>query len=858
MEEKMWRYWGKAGKDEGPGADYHLLVYHCLDVAAVGDVWWSRSSSLRRSFTFSGEIKEEEAKAWVLFFISLHDLGKFDVRFQLKAPHAAQKLWPKFMQAKKDRYDHGQMGYAWFCKEAESIYGLNFFQADEFDSWIRAVAGHHGSLPASPESKPPFASPEVKTHDREARNAFFRTMWKLFLDPAGILPDAVPPVCPPLLAGFCSVCDWIGSNEAEGYFSFQSEETDDLSVYYESRKEIAEKALKDIGLYQSPLLSGGMNLIFPEYSPRQVQTLVDKWPVEAGLTMIEAPTGSGKTEAALAYASRLLSEGIADSIVFALPTQATANAMLERIEKVAEKMFPDGSNVVLAHGKSRYNPKFIDIQQAAERKSLQDEGDGLVQCARWLACSRKRVFLGQIGVCTLDQVLLSVLPVRHQFVRAFGIRKSILIVDEIHAYDQYMYGLLNRVLEGQKQAGGSAILLSATLPGYQREQLAAAWDAVLPEDDSKEYPLVTWVDDSGKTRLYSLTEKEMPPERKVSFTLWQSPELRPVPDQINEICEAAKKGAMVAIVCNLVADAQNIADELNRLMKDESVPVDIFHARYRFQDRLKREQKILSLYGKEAERGKGRILVATQVIEQSLDLDFDWMISQLCPVDLLFQRVGRLHRHEREKRPAYFENPRCAVLLPCEPDYGLHKVIYGNTRVLWRTEQMLRNENEVCFPEAYRSWIEKVYQEEAWENEAEQIVREFEKFQEDQIGKQFAAAQIAGADAVPLSDTDGNAARLTRDGENSLHVFPVLEEKGQKCTLEGEKIFNPKDWRYPEQMNRNIVSVPYGWKKILPPADENSLHYLPMRRIESEKWESKNAEAVFHYSSYKGLERLEK
>jgi CRISPR-associated endonuclease/helicase Cas3 len=137
------------------------------------------------------------------------------------------------------------------------------------------------------------------------------------------------------------------------------------------------------------------------------------------------------------------------------------------LEKAAERLFAEGPNVVLAHGKDRFNPNFQALQKAAQRPSPQTaelEREASVQCIRWLGASRKRAFLGQIGVCTIDQVLLSVLPVRHQFVRAFGLRKSVLIVDEVHAYDAYMYGLLGRVLNGQQRAGGSALLLSATLP----------------------------------------------------------------------------------------------------------------------------------------------------------------------------------------------------------------------------------------------------------------------------------------------------------------------------------------------------------------------------------------------------------
>jgi CRISPR-associated endonuclease/helicase Cas3 len=166
--------------------------------------------------------------------------------------------------------------------------------------------------------------------------------------------------------------------------------------------------------------------------------------------------------------------------------------MLKRLESIASVLFPGGdANLVLAHGKARYNPDFITLQEVVRPHTAQAHEEALVQCAEWLAQSRKRVFLGQIGVCTVDQVLISVLPVKHKFVRGFGIGKSVLIIDEVHAYDSYMYGLLAAVLEQQQTAGGSAILLSATLPYQQRQQLANTWQPKASLEMQAPYPLIT-------------------------------------------------------------------------------------------------------------------------------------------------------------------------------------------------------------------------------------------------------------------------------------------------------------------------------------------------------------------------------
>lgn len=212
----------------------------------------------------------------------------------------------------------------------------------------------------------------------------------------------------------------------------------------------------------------------------------------------------------MAYAWCLLDKGLADSIIFALPTQATANAMLKRLETCAPLIFNDQTNLVLAHGKAAFNEDFWHLKSSYRQRTEQGKEEARVQCAECLSSSRKRVFLGQIGVCTVDQVLISVLPVRHKFVRGFGLGKSILIVDEVHAYDSYMYGLLEEVLKQQHVAGGSALLFSATLPHHQREALSKTWGGSLSCQEKSPYPLVTHVGKRGRITPFELPESEMP------------------------------------------------------------------------------------------------------------------------------------------------------------------------------------------------------------------------------------------------------------------------------------------------------------------------------------------------------------
>ncbi|WP_157679832.1 CRISPR-associated helicase/endonuclease Cas3 [Nitrosococcus watsonii] len=596
-----------------------------------------------------------------------------------------------------------------------------------------------------------------------------------------------------------------------------------------------------------------MPVVFPTFIPHQVQTLVESLPTEAGLTIIEAPTGSGKTEAALAYASKLLAAGLADSIVFALPTQATANAMLKRLESIAGILFPENdSSLVLAHGKARYNPDFIALKEAVRPHTAQAREEALVQCAEWLVQSRKRVFLGQIGVCTIDQVLISVLPVKHKFVRGFGVGKSVLIVDEVHAYDSYMYGLLEAVLSQQRAGGGSAILLSATLPYPQRQQLAAAWQPKASLEEEAPYPLVTYLGANEGPQTWRPAEAEMPRPRTVGLDCLRLPGASPDAGLRYHIIAAATAGAQVAVICNLVDDAQRLAKQLRA---QTQVPVDLFHARFRFRDRLAKEQQVLSQYGKEGLRDKGRILVATQVIEQSLDLDFDWMVTQLCPVDLLFQRLGRLHRHSRPRPDGYGE-PRCTVLLPEAADYGPHGVIYANRRVLWRTEQRLQQANgQMTFPEAYRDWIESVYAEQAWPDEPESILEAYDGFMAERWAQAQAARSLVNTRMKPFKDEDNKIRVLTRDGEQQLNMLPVQNTADGLALLDGDLLSQLSEWEKAEVLNQQTVAVPSSWNQWLPPAEDTGLHILAMEPIEEGIWEVFLDSVRLRYSREFGLER---
>jgi CRISPR-associated endonuclease/helicase Cas3 len=857
-------YWGKASQgNENRPQDYHLLPYHCLDAAFVAHLWWDRSKRVRDMVQacLQTTYSLNQIKAWLLFFIALHDLGKWDLRFQLKSPETWKTLHPDWdfesfcieTNLSIRKYNHGQMGFEIFCSEMSEMSQ----EVDSWYTWISAVTGHHGTLPGWTDS---YTSPQADSdwihQDSLARESWLRKLEELVLTKERLSLKLAPPDITPegrgIIAGLCSISDWIASQEI--LFPYVAEYLEPEAYWGLLKKRLHNKDIIDeCGLQKESAQYGGVeDLLQPGFAPRQIQCIISQLPAEPGLTIVEAPTGCGKTEAGIAYAWKLLSAQKAESIVFALPTQATANAMFDRVLSFAEQLFPaGGGNFVLAHGKSMKNHQF---QQLCERgqhtNSLQGQEDGKTQCSAWLASSKKRVFLGQVGICTIDQILISVLPVRHNFVRMFGLGRSILVVDEVHAYDAYMYTLLEEVLARHAAVGGSAILLSATLPSLQKKKLIAAWGGKSLSMLS-DYPLITQVTRDMEAKTFILSPDQLPPRRKVQVRLHEMKQETELPNLLDAAIAAARSGARVGLIFNTVDVAQNVALKLRAQTK---IPVDLFHSRFMFADRQKREMEVMSNYGPLADRSRGRILVATQVVEQSLDLDFDWLITELCPVDLLFQRIGRMHRHLLVCRPDGFETPWVDVLIPGEQDYGVSGFIYGDTRVLWRTEKLLEQcGGEILFPEAFRSWVEKVYQSNVWGDEPPEIQKAHEKFGEEQESRKYNAKKLINAYMNPLSDTDERVAKLTRDGEMQLSV--LLQKENGELLISGSAILAQSE----ESIDDACVPVPgtKTWRGSLPAINlELGIHTLRMRSTDPETWEAVNAQrSKITYNQYIGLRR---
>ena len=617
---------------------------------------------------------------------------------------------------------------------------------------LRAVCGHHGRPPAVLDA---LHSEDACTTSLAAARAFAIDAMDVF---------GGQPVTPPgpataarlawHLAGLAVLADWIGSNEA--WFAANTSPVPLGQYWNDHALPQAGEAVARAGIVPARARTRvALSDIAPHavtITPLQsLATTLDLPAQGPSLVVIEDQTGTGKTEAALLLAHRMMARGRARGVFVALPTMATANAMYERLAHAYRALFTDDAapSLVLAHGRRGLHPSFqksilpmpdgaVDADDAAADAAGETAG---AQCAAWVASDRRRAFLADVGVGTIDQALLSVLPSRHAALRLFGLAQRVLIVDEAHAYDAYMSRELETLLQFHAALGGSSIVLSATLPQARRTALVAAFhrgagDAA-PDLTSTAYPLVTVATVGGDA------EHPCEPRAELGRTV-RVERLASVDAAVARIAEAARAGLAVAWVRNAVDDAIEARDALAAA----GISAALFHARFAMGDRLEIEAAQMARFGRTATAAEraGQVLVATQVIEQSLDLDFDLIVSDLAPIDLLIQRAGRLWRHTRGDRAGAADAPRLLVLSPeatAEADGSWLAGPLRRTRhiyrwtILWRTARALFAAGAIATPGGVRQLIADVY------DTPDDVPAGLARALEQEKGKESAGIQLA-------------------------------------------------------------------------------------------------------------------
>ncbi|MCS6805133.1 MAG: CRISPR-associated helicase Cas3' [Acidobacteriota bacterium] len=769
--------WAKTTADGRPGIN---VRDHCLNVGCVAEALLELLPAQVKTLHQAGAAT----------LAALHDIGKVSPGFQQKC-----KAW---------LVQHGLAERAlqecWHVRETDHAKISQFtvqqmLSSSHLHRLAAVVGAHHGQIKGE---RVQVCEPWEEERQRLAAELIC-TFGDLPIKPA----DEAALWC---LAGLITVADWIGSNETH----FPQEANGDPC----ERRRRAQAALAAIG-WRVPHLRGNdleFEDLFPSYKPNSLQNAAIKTIREPGVYVIEGPMGCGKTEAALAAAYQLLASGKASGIYFALPTQVTSNRIYLRVEPFVQRICADTPHVRLAHSTSW----LVQAEQPLELRptsEADDEAQKHVQAGRSWFASAKRALLAPFGVGTIDQALLGIVAAKHFFVRQFGLAGKVVILDEVHSYDLYTGTLIDALVKRLRELYCTVIVLSATLTKARRRQLLQV-DQDQPLSDS--YPLLS----AAGTSPIQVPCK--PPPAKIVSVRFDDPD-----SMLADCLDRARQGQCVLWIRNTVDEAQETYRRLMATNCEGGPPIGLLHARFPLFRREELEAKWMEALGKNStKRPAGCVLVATQVAEQSVDIDADLLITDLAPTDMLLQRLGRLWRHDRPNRPGRPEIwirdvPMNNDQLESATEKELRAALGKGAKVyapyvLLRSLQQWRARNTITLPTDIRAILEATYAEpsadepQGWRELREQLEKHKHKLE------RFALSATNIWFNPALSDEEDVQTRYSTYPMAQLLLATEITtldlHSARLCLLDGTTVTaHDRDWNFEtaKAIHRNLVRVPW-------------------------------------------------
>lgn len=835
MRDPLEVLWGKSNAS----GRIHLLIAHLLDSAAVGEIMWDSylSPALRRSID---DCCDGRGRALLALLCGLHDVGKATPAFQSKDDALAAAVRSAGLEIAVTRNEVRSWHHTLAGAKIVMSYLGSAGWSHSAQQWFwPLIAGHHGRVPE--------ASALRSNHRQHGRGLWAaaqhalvdRVVAELNLDLSALTRVRRPPRAVQLaLSGLVIMADWIASNDR--HFDGVSDLGGVTMAAARARAAGAWKALGLRGGWATAALAGAAepDLVRrrfgrPAARPSQRDAVALAETMESpGLLILEAPMGEGKTEAALAAAEVLARRFGADGLFVGMPTQATSDPMFNRVRRwlaTIDERVP----IALLHGRSRFNEDWARLREAARFRGVSDDLDqfGMAEtygevagcedvtgqaAAEWFL-GRKRGLLSPVAVGTVDQLLHAATRTKHVMLRHAGLAGRVVVLDEVHAYDVYMSQFLFEALRWLAEAGVPVVLLSATLPPALRAALIQAYaqgatgerDVQVPPRSDTGYPRATAVTTVGGA----------PSVRAVTGVAWrasvhvqvdilaETPEFEPAA-VARAVLDGVRGGGCALVVCNTVDRTQAV----HRLVRAAlGADVVLLHARLTAATRAERTGRLVDLLGEHGDRPSRLVIVATQLAEQSFDVDVDLLVSDLAPIDLLLQRVGRLHRHARPPRPESVREPRVIVsglrLGAGDPQFPRgSRAVYGE-HLLLRAAALVDRAQRTGWsvPAQVPELVAAGYGDEPlgpgeWAQAAASARAAHEVSQERRASR-AATFLLAGEDALGTPtlaglhrvrtadlDDEEKVAAVVRDGAPSVEVVLVQRIEGGYLTLAGRPI----------------------------------------------------------------------
>lgn len=816
--------WGKTNSDDD---SWLPLWRHLEDSAHVAGLLWDHWLPLaaKRHVAASLDGDMASARRLLVWLAGVHDIGKATPAFAVKALTMHGRLLDSGLDlgvplAESRRAPHGALGFVVIDKWLEERFPSSTPRAREALAVV--VGAHHGVMPDG-------TSMAAIAHRADYRGGrAWESARAELLDAiteqtgaTAYLPQwlakPLPPTMQALLAGVIVVADWLASDETRfGYGDRHESATwDDLGLPSPWQSTDVPRDPGAMLAARFPALTGC------EPTAIQAAAVNAAWSADRPpLIILEAEMGSGKTEAGLAAADVLAHRFGMGGVFMALPTMATSDAMFGRVRDWIEALPGEGSlSMYLAHGKAGLNDSFRGLPDDRHFAGLYDDDSGDVEMRHAVATvnawtrGRRKGVLAPFVVGTIDQVLFGALRSRHLGLRHLALATKVVVIDEVHAADTYMREYLSSMLTWLGAYGTPVVLMSATLPSAQRQQLVNAYArgaSTCPLPTSRPSPSVDMPEQRGypRTLILDSTCRDIPTAQVASRP--RTVEIEEIPDGLDELVDRLAQdlsgGGCVAVIRNTVSRAQ----ETYTFLRDhlDEVEVVLVHSRFLAVDRAAREADLRSRLGRGGKAGDGTrpqrlVVVGTQVLEQSLDIDVDLMVSDLAPMDLLFQRAGRLHRHTRglgeSDRPAAVRQPRLLVggvewsSAPVTPVKGSRRV-YGESALLRAAATLRRRGHRLRLPDDIPSLVEEAYDpttppppgwEDAWTSadETQHLAgtTAADRAQTFLLGRPQASAGLLARSGffIKGDPDDGNGGRSqVRDSEDGLEVVVVRRADG--------------------------------------------------------------------------------